>query len=1088
MSPLWITKHQYRLPSVLVTFYSLVSNTDTASLEDNKIKNEVNSIRSLVASTNYKTKFVLVLVADGPIETADLEERLVNIRRGTNFDSKALYFLPSASSVTELREFAKVLFSTLHPTCIEYYRDLSKHARRKRNRNNVPPPTIPPASTPLSLHGWNVRYEFKLGIFAETRQEFDAATRNYEQAYEGLFHTELMELIPAWSTRFNEARMLADVLAIRIIRCLFWSTQTALAVRWWVKHRDRIRGLVERRGKGSENYGWEAWLTIWSNVMAELIGRADLFPTARARLPPGSDLPVQILLERSAPNVDRRPPWESLHHEGYWLNSVRKHTGKRRQLAEQIPPEHKTVSQNKDAASKQTYMYDTYLTPDPAIESKLLEGGPSSYTKRICDNIDQAVLSFAARDQHRMIDMLRYLQAVELSAVGEWSTALQMLRPLWQHSHWRQQGWLQLLCKLSDLLLQSAVHAQDDELCLLLNWELSVLKREHQSPSQSDSAPVSTALDLNNATPSLVSTFAFAAESGHVGEPIPVQFAVNALSPTSLSDMQIIEVKIVFDGGINPILLKANNSGKSEEHDQSNSLSKIEVFEENTNNSSNSKRISISGGSYWLGQADFTLSRNGHSVYAFDIIPREAGPVAVASVTILVGNASREITINTTNIVSEQSRWWESRNGRVVSREFGMHRNVSSIIVLPKPPKVSIDVVNLASTYYTNEKIVLEIELTNGEEETVRGDLHAQFIGASPGLTLLRWQHDLQTATGTDNDAEEVALLVSSIEGLQSTAVQSHKMILSGFADSMDHELELKFGYTLQSDSTTILTKQVVFDLPVIRPFEANATFYPRLHPEQWPDFFAAPEVSDTAQPKGLKQAFDVRADIASFAPDILHLNRLELIPRRLVGGATSKSGLGTYKQSVIDAQGSLQIRNEETKQFHFELELQKLILGNRAPVTADYAIEVHWSRAVTPKEINTSTLLLPKLLAPMSEPRVLLQVIKQENLDSIYSLHYTIENPSMHFLTFNISLESGDGFAFSGPKTKSISLVPISRYTVDYRILMQKNKEWVNVQLNVLDAFFGQTLKVLPASEGIRLDKQGQVQVWSEELSTIAS
>jgi len=84
-----------------------------------------------------------------------------------------------------------------------------------------------------------------------------------------------------------------------------------------------------------------------------------------------------------------------------------------------------------------------------------------------------------------------------------------------------------------------------------------------------------------------------------------------------------------------------------------------------------------------------------------------------------------------------------------------------------------------------------------------------------------------------------------------------------------------------------------------------------------------------------------------------------------------------------------------------------------------------------------------------------------------------------MHFLTFNITMDGGEGLAFSGPKMKNINLVPISRHSIQYRIYVQRTNDWTNVNLQVLDTFFGQTLKIQPASDGIRIDKQGNVQIW---------
>ena len=84
-----------------------------------------------------------------------------------------------------------------------------------------------------------------------------------------------------------------------------------------------------------------------------------------------------------------------------------------------------------------------------------------------------------------------------------------------------------------------------------------------------------------------------------------------------------------------------------------------------------------------------------------------------------------------------------------------------------------------------------------------------------------------------------------------------------------------------------------------------------------------------------------------------------------------------------------------------------------------------------------------------------------------------------MHFLTFNISMESSEHFAFSGPKASAISLVPVSRYEVRYKILPNKKGQWVKVALSVVDAYFNQTLRVQAAGEGVKGDKKGGILVW---------
>jgi len=380
------------------------------------------------------------------------------------------------------------LFSTIHPTSIEYYRDLSKHARRKRNRNVVPPPTVQPTqgtSAVLPLQGWNVRYEFKLGIFAETRQELEAASRNFEQAYEGLFHSELLgDAISAYTPRFDEARMLADVIAIRLIRCSLWSSKTVAAVKWWMKHRDRMQELVDRRGKGTNNYGWEAWQCTWSRVMAELVERSETFQAAASQPPPATTPPVQILPPKVATTTDRQLPWESLHHEGYWLNVVRKHIEARRRHALSIADENTfKFGQPTKQSSKKAYPYDTYLAPEPAFEHRLLERNGDNYTRRICTTIDDSAKSFQLRHQSRMVEMLQLYRSRENHKSQKWLETLLPLKNLWENGSWRSQGWWALLFDVGEALLKAAVATKNHELCLRLIWELGALHRRHDDLS-----------------------------------------------------------------------------------------------------------------------------------------------------------------------------------------------------------------------------------------------------------------------------------------------------------------------------------------------------------------------------------------------------------------------------------------------------------------------------------------------------------------------------------------------------------------------------------------------------------------------------
>lgn len=449
------------------------------SLRDNQLKIEINSLKKEWTATGFKTRFLVVLISEEGQGGyfGEIDDRVAGIRRATNLDQKSIFVIPPDATSSELKDFASSLFSLLQPSVVEYYRDLSKHARRKRNRSSIPPPTAPPTSgtsQTLSLQGWNVRYEFKLGIFAEFRQEMDAACRNYESAYDTLFGQEVFEIIAGWDPRFNDARLLGDALAIRIIRCLLWASQTTAATRFWVDHRLRTKDIVDRRGKGSKNYGWEAWEARWSMVMAQLIRRADMTPAPEDSADQSLEVSIYNVPEKSIPTGERINPWERLHHEGYWLYRSAKHTMIRRELAFQIPNEDRMPPGQSPASqiANKSYLYDTYLAPETHIEAPSTDGTGFNHSELILTTLKDAREEFSKRRQTRQVERLSLGIAEEYIRAGSWSEAFRILQPLWLTLSWRGSGWWQLMERFGWALRESAFNVQDSEALLRVDWEL----------------------------------------------------------------------------------------------------------------------------------------------------------------------------------------------------------------------------------------------------------------------------------------------------------------------------------------------------------------------------------------------------------------------------------------------------------------------------------------------------------------------------------------------------------------------------------------------------------------------------------------
>lgn len=424
---------------------------------------------------------VILLSNKTILEAPDIEDRLAVIRRATGLDPKnSLFFVPPNTSQVELHAFVNSVLTTLHSVCVEYYRDLTKHARRKKGRGTIPPPTAPPTrgtSQTLSYPGWGVRYDFKLGVFAEFRQEMDAAQRHYSAALDALFGSEgIFETTASWSPRWDEIRLLADTIAFRYIRCQLWNYQLTSAAQTWLRYKARLQDVLDRRSKGTSNYGWQAWESRWAQLMAELVQRTDL-PVFRA----DSEGVEETGLIYAPPEKqfllgEKLPPWELLHHPGYWLKLSADHAKRRYILAREMPEEDRTPPGMSPATkvSNRNQVYDQYLVPQPHEELPLPGSGREGFQHwdDISTKLNAAVKEFKTHGQNRKVEQLRLEVARTLLHVKRFDEAFTILRPLWATMSWRKEGWWSLASEVLWALHECALRVQDRETYVATEWEL----------------------------------------------------------------------------------------------------------------------------------------------------------------------------------------------------------------------------------------------------------------------------------------------------------------------------------------------------------------------------------------------------------------------------------------------------------------------------------------------------------------------------------------------------------------------------------------------------------------------------------------
>jgi solute carrier family 25 protein 38 len=268
----------------------------------------------------------------------------------------------------------------------------------------------------------------------------------------------------------------------------------------------------------------------------------------------------------------------------------------------------------------------------------------------------------------------------------------------------------------------------------------------------------------------------------------------------------------------------------------------------------------------------------------------------------------------------------------------------------------------------------------------------------------------------------------------------------------------------------------MVTDLVFNAPFEASYDLNARVHPDPWPSYFELQEAESNVNPEspdafGIAQKWGLRAKVASFADEQLVVSDLAVEVHSIHGGATCD----VSKEFAIEETA---MEPQILSEWGFSLDIQKNNLEERRSTALDTTLNITWKRTSDPTASPvTSSLPIPRIQIPSSEPRVLASSYLSPVTPSLIHLDYVLENPTMHFLTFELAMEASEDFGFSGPKLRTLHLLPMSRQTIRYNLMSNAEEDWITPNLKVTDRYFNKTLKV-QGTEGMRLDKKG-VGIW---------
>lgn len=1080
IDPKWIDKHQDFVPCALVSFYKFSSDPKLYQNHDEKLKLKIRRERTQLNQSGYKSYLVVALISDNAtVISPEIEERLSRIRRETGLDTKtSLLFLSSQQSNDELKGSVKNLITKIYPPCIEYYRDLSKHCRRKKNKGAIPRQNHAISSITsqaLSIHGWTFRYDFKLGVFAEFRQEMESALRSYEGAYETLLSTDIFEAMTISTPRWNEARSLADILAFRMVRCLLWNGNHSAAVRRWALHEERIKNFVGRRDKDQAMFDLETWKARWATMMAETINKASI--------PEFNGSAIYLLPEKNFAIRGESKPWEYLHHPGYWFRVASNYLIAQQSFISRTTDENIFLPDS--SINLKEFDSDCNLNIYKPSESNQERSSTKDqrvdHSSLILDLLNKAILEFRQRKQFHIVQELQLLSAYELIKIKSWDKAFKLLVSLRKNMSYRKECWWNVVEEILWALRKVAAFIGDAGSILAVDWELMNKDFTYNPSFSYDFSKSLKGIDLQY-RPSIIihntelnsflsATYNFDTSKSKVDDLCLSQFVVSSNAISSATPIVVSKIEICFEGKMDSIFLR---------HDES------EMTPLSRKGSVSMRRIELEESSSKGGLTESTQNTNllfqpgCVSVFEFSNYLKESGEIKAIAAKFFIKTDLFDLEyVHRFPKKSTSGIWW----GEKSTRKKSIRGSTSFITILPKPPKLKLQLETMDIEYSINEKLHQQLLILNEEDVDIVLALEARVLGDQvPKVSL-----EFESLYKSDIENIETSLKTFPLKGVNIIKMACGgtarvKVEIPPFESTGKYELFLEADYRLITKMETSMLKTALIELHVIEPFETTYDFSPRIHPDPWPSLFTHVDPDDNQEIKaqGIPQKWCLTTHCTSRLKSDIIIEDINTEINSINGNIKFL----TSKVQDLPKDG-LKITSGTLYEAKFNITTQSIDISDRTPTAIDKSLVVLWRRIKADSPVIQTKLTIPRLHVSGSEPRVISEVSFDHTNPLIAYFSFMIENPSHHFLSFGLFMESSENFAFSGPKQGILQLLPLSRKRIQFQILPYTRGKWLGpIQCIIRDRYFQKVLRIIP-TDGMMIDKEG-IMIWIPKESDL--
>ncbi|KAL3828855.1 hypothetical protein ACJIZ3_017657 [Penstemon smallii] len=419
----WLSKHRTRIPAVVAALFSS-DNVYGDPAQWLQVCTDLENLKAVIRGRNIKLVVVVVVVTQSGHKDDTSEDRMTALRKRAELDAKNLIvFVPDDE--LELKQSLSRLWTAFTELANTYYRDEGRRIKTRLEKKN------------FSSMELNVRYCFKVAVYAEFRRDWAEALRLYEDAYHAL-----REMVGT-STRLPPIQRLVEIKAIA--EQLHFKMSTLLL------HGGRVVEAIARLRQHIGNYrklvgAPEVIFLHWEWLGRQYLVFAQLLETSSANVPN-----VQSMVSVPA---DKPTEWE--YYPAYYYQLAASYLKEKKLCLEFALSMSENVGQIDGSAESvvasaylgqfarllehdNTYVMQA-LTDDEYANHALAEG------KRFQDSFEIIALlkrSFEAYSNSKAERMAAYCglqMAKEYFSVSEFANAKQAFENV--ASLYRQEGWV----------------------------------------------------------------------------------------------------------------------------------------------------------------------------------------------------------------------------------------------------------------------------------------------------------------------------------------------------------------------------------------------------------------------------------------------------------------------------------------------------------------------------------------------------------------------------------------------------------------------------------------------------------------------